>query len=446
MKNIFELVGVEQQKGKGIYLFLIIYKIVLDYSYVVASSLYAYRGIELDFNATKYIISWLIMIILSFPVFKKKDTVGAMVLQMLFIMLVVPVLTLYAMKNRSDSFVLMLAFAFMLQAILVNYSRTTREIIRINHSQVVLHIILLLITCLTYAILLLKNRPSLSALNLTSIYDIRDDVDYGFALIRYTAVWQYRVINPYYMIYGLKKRNYKIVTAFILLQLLAYLIVARKEVLFAPVLILGVYWMLNKFDFGKMFTLGITGLVTFCTLIYKCLAFKLPFAIVPVRLLFDPAMIDFMFYEQFSTNLNKLYYSESHLGMLFGMTYQYDKPSGWVVNDIYFPTIEAEANTGYLSYGYANMGFIGMLIASILLVLILKLLDRQSGNKKYVFAFCAYPFSVLVNGGLLTALLTGGILLLIIIVFFDEAVFRSKESDKSINLSTVEIQGCFERY
>lgn len=168
-----------------------------------------------------------------------------------------------------------------------------------------------------------------------------------------------------------------------------------------------------------------------CYAVLKITSWKLPFAIVPIRLLFDPALIDFMFYEQFSTNLPKLLYSESHLGQLFGIEYPYDKPSGWVVNNIYFPAIEAEANTGYLSYSYANAGFLGMLLVSILLVLILKLLDKETENKVFAFAFCAYSFSILVNGGLLTTLLTGGILLIIIVLLFDESVFKTNDINKS---------------
>lgn len=413
---------------KTIYCCAIIYKLMLDFTYIAASEIYSYRGIALDFNVIKYIFSWLYLLILVPFVFQKKESIGAMIMQMLFIMLVIPVLTVYAMKNRSHIFVIMLLVCFLIQCVLVNCSPQTGGAIRIKQGRIFLHVVLIAITIVTYGVLLMKNRPSLAGLKFDeAMYAIRDNVDYGFSLIRYTSAWQFRVINPYYIIYGLKKKNYKLVFLFCVLQVLIFLILARKEILFGPFLVLGIYIIQQKFDFSSIFFAGLSGLTFVCYAILKVTSWRMPFATVPIRLLFDPAQIDFMFYEQFSTNLPKLLYSESHLGKLFGISYPYNKPSGWVVNNIYFPTIEAEANTGYLSYSYANAGFLGMLLASILMVLILRLLDKVTDNKLVAFAFCAYAFSILVNGALLATLLTGGILLIIIIFSFDEDVFRTKE-------------------
>ncbi len=418
-------------KMKTIYLCAIVYRLILDFTYIAASGIYSYRGVEFDFSVVKYIISWGYLLMLLPFVFQNKENVGSMIMQMLFVMLVIPVFTVYAMKNRSDVFVVMLVVCFLIQCVLINCSPQTNDIIRIRHGQIILHVLLLSITVVTYGILLMKNRISFDVLDFSAaIYDIRENVNYGLSLIRYTSVWQFRVINPYYMVYGLKKKNFKIVFSFCVLQMVIYLILARKEILFGPFLILGIYVIKKKFDFRNFFLIGLSGLTFVCYAILKVTSWKLPFAIVPIRLLFDPALIDFMFYEQFSTNLPKLLYSESRLGQLFGIEYPYDKPSGWVVNNIYFPAIEAEANTGYLSYSYANAGFLGMLLVSILLVLILKLLDKETENKVFAFAFCAYSFSILVNGGLLTTLLTGGILLIIIVLLFDESVFKANDVNK----------------
>lgn len=417
---------------KTIYLCTIVYRLILDFTYIAASEIYSYRGVEFDFNIVKYIISWGYLLMLLPFVFQNKENVGSMIMQMLFVMLVIPVFTVYAMKNRSDVFVIMLVVCFLIQCLLINSSPQAKDIIRIRHGQIMLHVLLLSITVVTYGILLMKNRISFDVLDFSAaIYDIRENVNYGISLIRYTSVWQFRVINPYYMVYGLKKKNFKIVFLFCMLQVVIYLILARKEILFGPFLILGIYVIKKYFDFRSIFLIGLSGLTFVCYAVLKITSWKLPFAIVPIRLLFDPALIDFMFYEQFSTNLPKLLYSESHLGQLFGIEYPYDKPSGWVVNNIYFPAIEAEANTGYLSYSYANAGFLGMLLVSILLVLILKLLDKETENKVFAFAFCAYSFSILVNGGLLTTLLTGGILLIIIVLLFDESVFKTNDINKS---------------
>lgn len=239
---------------KTIYLCTIVYRLILDFTYIAASEIYSYRGVEFDFNIVKYIISWGYLLMLLPFVFQNKENVGSMIMQMLFVMLVIPVFTVYAMKNRSDVFVIMLVVCFLIQCLLINSSPQAKDIIRIRHGQIMLHVLLLSITVVTYGILLMKNRISFDVLDFSAaIYDIRENVNYGISLIRYTSVWQFRVINPYYMVYGLKKKNFKIVFLFCMLQVVIYLILARKEILFGPFLILGIYVIKKYFDFRSIF-------------------------------------------------------------------------------------------------------------------------------------------------------------------------------------------------
>lgn len=418
-------------KKRTIYLCVILYKIVLDFTYITASEVYSYRGIVLDFNIIKYALSWFYLFLLMSPFLKKKENVSALVLQMLFAILVIPVLTVYAMKNRSDVFVLLVVLCSLIQCLFIDKLSVRAGTIKFKQGQCFLHLILIFITVITYSVLLMKNRLNFASIGFGDImYETRAGVDYGFSFIAYTSQWQVRVINPYYIIYGMKKKNYSMVGVFCVLQLLLFFILAQKGILFIPLLTIGTYILVNKFDFRSSFFMGLAVLVLGCFSIYKGTSWIMPFAIIPIRLLFDPALIDFMFYEQFSSNLPKLLFSESRLGRLFGVEYPYSKGSGWIINDIYFPDIEAEANTGYLSYGYADAGFAGMLLVSLLLIFILRVIDMKAEDKMTAFAFCVSAFSSLSNGGLLAALLTGGILLIVFIAMLDEVVFKKKKRNK----------------
>ena len=60
-------------KKRTIYLCVILYKIVLDFTYITASEVYSYRGIVLDFNIIKYALSWFYLFLLMSPFLKKKE-------------------------------------------------------------------------------------------------------------------------------------------------------------------------------------------------------------------------------------------------------------------------------------------------------------------------------------------------------------------------------------
>ena len=81
------------------------------------------------------------------------------------------------------------------------------------------------------------NGIHLQVLNLSDIYEVRKEIVYPYAILRYFVVWQYRFIAPYLLLYYFKKKRYSYILLIIIMQSILYLILPRKEILFSAFLI-----------------------------------------------------------------------------------------------------------------------------------------------------------------------------------------------------------------
>lgn len=400
------------------------YKIIIDIVYVVSvSPVYGYSGFILNFNLFKYILSFLYFFLILYIIPKNNKRVSFMVLHMHFLIMIIPMFTFYSLSNQSNIFMAMIVFCFLIEIILVKYSKLIK-ISKIKSAKQLLTGLFLVITFITYIFSYKYNGISISALNFNNVYSIRSQL-YLPTWLGYLANWQHSIINPYIMVKAIYSKNYKLAFIFFLLQFILYLILPFKIILFSIPCIFIMIFVLKKFNYNNISLIGASVAIFISNCIYKIGISLIPLSLI-TRLIYIPAQIKFQHFEVFSNIYDKLYYSEGIIGKLLGLEYEFSVPSGFVVDSI-FGTGTSNSNTGYLAYAYDNAGFIGMIIMSLLFVFIMILIDSLSKTKDrtYIFSLIFLQMLSLNDGDLLTCLLTGGLFLTIIILLISEKDFNN---------------------
>ncbi|WP_206076095.1 hypothetical protein [Marinitoga lauensis] len=120
------------------------------------------------------------------------------------------------------------------------------------------------------------------------------------------------------------------------------------------------------------------------------------------------------------------------MGFLFQVK-NYQKPLGFIIDTAYFGGKGTNANTGYIATAYAELGIIGVIIASILLGFVIYVIYLAS-RKSNFFAFVTgsvYIFE-LINSSIFQLFLTDYFLIYILIVYTIDI-----SSDKFIKIKII---------
>lgn len=416
-------------KKNQILLGLVFYKFLIEVMYIFfVHPNYSNLNFSMDFNAIKYFISFCSFIIVWILIPKNSQEPATIILHLHFMIMIIPIFSLYALKNESTIYFLMVFLCFSLECFIIKKV----SFIKINsfkYSEIALYLFIIICTVLVYTIMIVANGlPDLRALNLLNIYDIRKGVEYPM-FMGYLVSWQAKVINPLLITISMKEKKYKIFILFVLLQVILYLIMAQKSVLFIPLaIVLIVYFSNHKNVISIITFIGVIGcLGTF--VLSNIFGILLPASIFVRRFLFIPAQMKFFYYD-FISDREFLFFSEGIFGKIFDKGYKYGMKFSNVIGETYFNSPEMSANTGYLGSGYSNFGFTGMIIYSIIFTFILLILNSISKkvDKSIIIGSSLFLVIALNDTDLLTSLLTGGFILLIILLYLYSGL-KKKESN-----------------
>lgn len=402
-----------------IFMLLFIYKISLDIVYIkFANKLFEYYGYILDFNCRKFIIGflWLVFTYIILPKTSKKPS--SIILQIQYITMILPLITLYGLMNKSGFFLAAVCLCFSMQCFLVN-AIPNLQIVKIKNARVMLYGSLILMTIIVYVSMIAINGiPNLAALNLNNVYAVRDLAKYPAGLVGYLVSWQGKIVNPFIITTSYYNKRKKFVLLGIGLQLLLFLITAHKSYLFIPIGIISVINILKNNQFLKPALALSIGGVLGSYVIYYVWGYIMPGSFFIRRFLFVPAQLKYYYYDFFSQN-QFLYFSQGIIGKILGIKNNYSMNIVHLIGEYYFGSTSTAANVGYFADAYANAGYIGMFIFSIIFLAVLVFINSLSKNldKKFVIGISLFPIMSLNDTALLTTLLTGGLLILLIILF-----------------------------
>ena len=132
------------------------------------------------------------------------------------------------------------------------------------------------------------------------------------------------------------------------------------------------------------------------------------------RVMIVPNQLGEYYYDFFTLNVPDYYRSSflRHFG--FRSPYQMEGLKGftYVIADKYFGKTDMNANNGLASDGLANLGIVGCIVMPILIITVLKLFDRCTGNldKRLLIVVAIYISYNLLSTTLTTCLLTHGLI------------------------------------
>lgn len=424
--------SVFNKKKLVIFVYLLSYKLFLDLAYICFIHKYfEYMKFTLNFNQYKYVFSIFIFIIMYYILPKDKHRPSSIFLQLHFIIMIIPMFTIYAFMNESNFFLILSTSIFSAQCILLRLLPRFK-IVRLRNSKFILYFLLIVITTFVYYSMIQANGvPSFQNLNFLKVYNMRDSVSYPF-LMSYLVNWQGKVINPFFIVTAFLNNNKRNLFTSLFMQLFLYLITGHKTFLFIPFAILFIIKIISKNDFlkiaSKTASLGTITLLIFYQ-ITKSLVLPSTFL---RRFLFIPAQNKFFYYDFFSQN-EFMYFSAGVIGKMFDIKNPYNVNVVNMIGDIYYNSPNMNVNTGYIADAYANMGVTGMVLIMLLFVLILVLIDSISKKIGEEFTVGIALFSILSlnDGALLTTLLTGGMLFLMGLLYL-----YSNSSEQMINKYT----------
>lgn len=396
---------------------LIIFKVLLEVAYIVfVNPNYAYSGFILDPNGIKFLESYIFLLFLYFFLPPGERRISAIGTKLLFVTMIVPMLSWYALANQPRAYLYLSVMGFWITLLIIQIFPRIRIKKPVGLTTPLLVGIGILSIGVYMILIKINGLPTLKALDLSKVYEIRRVVTWGPVVMGYLVPWLANIINPFLLSIAWYKRRYAALLGIIGLQLFLYLITAHKSFLFAPLLVGFVIYAIHRRNLLKLSLWGLIAGIS-CSLAVYAMGWSVtPASLLIRRVLFVPAQVSFYYYDFFSKH-QLMYLAGSHLNPF--LSSPYNMPIPHLIGKIYFNSPATWVNTGYLGDAYMNFGFLGIFLFSAILGIIFIILDSIAVKTDITIVAGAtiVPILSLTNGALFTVLGTDGLLLGMIIVW-----------------------------
>lgn len=395
-------------------LLTIIYFFLEGYYHFFISDNFSYMGYHPDFSISNYIITKLVyvwLLFLSEKIFHRSKFLYSIFLMLLFFFYI-PNAIMFAFSNTLISaFVSNVFFvSFFSLSAYVNFKLPTLNIKAKYKDTLILLLPLLLLIPI---VLTFKQNIYLKTLLLVDVYETR--ALFSEKLVGYLAyIYNFLVktIIPVALIYFMIKKRLLFVGIMVLALMYLYVISGNKIVYFTTIILIFFYYLgfsyISKVSNFFIITLGLLVVTPFL----DNLVFGAPIlgGTFVNRLLFIPALLSQWYFEFFDGN--PYYFAES---TFFNQLVEspYDMPIGFLLTKIYWGEPTVYANNGIVSDGFMNLGYIGVVLFSIIFTTLFTLFNSLKLHIGYFGIFFSYVYLFL-SAPLLSVFITGGVMIFII--------------------------------
>jgi hypothetical protein len=419
----------DDMKIGNLYTFLltILYVVLLNFTYSsVTSPSFSYLGyINLHPAMSILIVSGLIAIIPSLwmPIALKRPS--QLVYWILYVLVYIPTSVIpFFILDMSVGKLLMFNIVLLVVFYILGYVQRfpLLRITTIEMPRSIFWIGVYLSSLLLYSLVGYTFGFSFKLIGLSEVYDVRGDyretLASASALVAYGIAWQANVINPLLISQGLVSKNLFNLLFGIFGQLLIFSITGFKSVLFSSLFIMAILFALKNRGkiFGLLTIAGTVGLVFITSVIALFLHDGYLSSLLVRRLIITPGLLTGYYYDFFS-NHSKAMLGHSVFKSIIDYPYSLDPP--FLIGQVYFNSAAKSANANLWADSFANFGFIGIILFTLLLGTILWLYDSLTVSIDYRVAclMLGIPAISLSNSALLTSMLTHGIMLAILLVY-----------------------------
>lgn len=412
----------------------IIYRLLLDKIYFsIISSFHSYEGFVDNHNTELLILSWICLVvslIIMIPIFRdNSERVSSIVIIGLYLISYVPFTTCiyagflskgYIIANNIYWLILLLSERYSLRRRIKRLKRIKIGNFRIDDRFVK---IVGIFSFLLVIFISAKYTHFRLNFNMFAVYELRNEASsYNFpTLISYMFGWT-KMINPLLLAYCLIKKNYPIAIVYFVSQMFSFGIDGLKSTFFLPFVVILAVAMYNKITTREMKSLLLvcfTGISVIGLLEFWVLKSYFIVQLFIRRMEFSTNYISNCYYDFFSTN-SPDYFRASFL-RYFGFKSPYTsggKSIGEVIADQYYYRSGINFNNGLFSDAITNLGYVGVIIMPIVVIAILRLLDRSADglDRRLVIVSALYLTLILLSTFMATVILTHGLIVLLLLL------------------------------
>lgn len=395
---------------------------------------YAYRDIfAVSFGYLRYEytdpgISWIIAgyLIAAVPCLMLPRSIARpsdLVLWVLFLFVVFPTcqVPIYGSMLPVETSVTFAAFVAAVFAVMIWLtSRRSPRIVPVvsSASTRALTVFVVIFSAVTYSIVVSTFGFNVDLMSFLDVYDTRleyrDQIAPSIPILGYLVSNQGNALNPLLMTWASSRRRWIILSITVLGQVLLYSATGYKTLaLSIPLCILAGFLLprIRRIDATLMLS-AVTMLAWISILLRDEVAGLVE--LVMNRAIIVPAHITAAYVTVY-TDEPKAMWAHSFLSPF--VEDRYGLPPGLWVGHLFFGRQEVNANASLFADGYANLGFIGILIEAGILVVLLILLNSASRGipTPLVLGTVAVPAFSTANGSPFSAVLSYGVAMAVVL-------------------------------
>lgn len=396
----------------AIYLYSSLLFFLMSWVYVFYMfPLFEYAGFKLNVGYNELLISFLLLV---FCLLFIGDDFKSNYYFIFLILSVVPSLVIFSVGGASMSFIFITIYSYLL---VVLSSKFKVPFFKLFSFDIDVLIKIFAASSSLYIIgIFAQGGYKYLNFNIFSVYDFRSDAaDNLIGLYGYLSPIFGKVVIPVLIALSLFTKKYIYLMLGVVFSVLVFSLTSHKSPLIYPLIIILIYYIVNKFFNFKVLFLIVLILLS----VYSAFDFYLMMntsegafgSFFFRRALILPAYLNYLYIDFFS--INDFYYwanSKFSFGLI---TTEYQYSAAYQIGSEYFGNPESGANTGLVGSGYSNFGIFGVTIYSILTGLLISYFYASSKviGAKEVFSYSFILFlTIILSTDLSTALLTHGLL------------------------------------
>lgn len=419
---------IKANKTVIIFLYLITFIFILwgYYKYIVPN--YGYTGFKWCPNQDKIIESVVILLIVVCFLPCKFKKISDLLLHIHFLFPVLPMLVLYGVSDQPSIYFYASVIAFLLLIFFTKIIRLT-PIYIVKISPLLLLQILVALSWLTVISIILFGGLRYLNFNLSKVYEVRSNaasllpVMFGYITPLIT-----KSIIPFAVLLSILLKNRIYLLMSIATSIMMFGLTAHKGPIFYPLTVLMIYYVLTKKNVIIVLLLS-SLLLIIISLIDFMLGGVWVGSLILRRIYLLPALLNFVYYDFFSSNLFTLW---SQSKITFGLiNYPYPLDTSHLIGRNYYDSDLMGANTGWIGSGYMNAGFTGMFVYSIIIGFLFSLMNAYGRiiNEKIIISIMIIPLiTIFFASDLPNSFLNHGIILS---MFLISILPKSKKNENS---------------
>lgn len=404
---------------------LFAYKCAIELAYwLTLAPAYAYAGFNLNPDILSYVgvFALLLIVVLCLP--KDTNRPSSYLFFILVLFVYVPLGSFCWIAGESLAYIFLVTLAFLFSFLVSKLRLPSLELHEFKASRLICLVFVFYLFVVLYLVFS-AGGPDVRTLDFSNVYEIRGEGSVT-GIAGYLLNWTAKVFGPFFFVYYLFRGKKCTAVIPLILQVLLYLTFAMKAYLFSAVLLLFFFLAFKKWNFVKCVPICFATIVLVGVVLAVCFDLTFLRGMWVYRMTYEPAKVEFWFFNFFQDNPHLLF-SEGLIGKMLGISSPYPTTVTYVISGLHGN--EYNCNTGMFSDAYSQGGFLVMIILLALFGLLMTLIDAVSSRipVPLVVVMFSYLMINLMDGSLLTTLLTGGLGLMIVMVF----LFNSDLAQKS---------------